>query len=79
MLDEGVYTTVSEIGDAENISKSWARSCSERQSNRSGGGGMSGQTIPSRDISVADVFKDFYAIPDAMISAGTTHSPAASG
>jgi hypothetical protein len=24
MLDEGVYTTVSEIGDAENISKSYA-------------------------------------------------------
>jgi hypothetical protein len=23
MLDEGVYTTVSEIGDAENISKSY--------------------------------------------------------
>jgi hypothetical protein len=33
---------------------------------------MSGQTIQSRDISVADVFKDFHAIPDAMISAGTT-------
>jgi hypothetical protein len=24
MLDEGVYTSVSEIGDAENISKSYA-------------------------------------------------------
>ena len=26
MLDEGVYASVSEIGDAENISKSYARS-----------------------------------------------------
>jgi hypothetical protein len=29
MLDEGVYTSVSEIGDAENISKSYVR-CSNR-------------------------------------------------
>jgi hypothetical protein len=29
MLDEGVYATVSEIGDAENISKSYVR-CSNR-------------------------------------------------
>jgi hypothetical protein len=29
MLDEGVYTTVSEIGDAESISKSYVR-CSNR-------------------------------------------------
>jgi hypothetical protein len=29
MLDEGIYTSVSEIGDAENISKSYVR-CSNR-------------------------------------------------
>jgi len=29
MLDDGVYTTVSEIGDADNISKSYVR-CGNR-------------------------------------------------
>ena len=39
MLDEGVYTSVSEIGDAENISKSYVRCGNRAQAQASAGGG----------------------------------------
>ena len=39
MLDEGVYTTVSEIGDAESISKSYVRCGNRAQAQPSAGGG----------------------------------------
>jgi hypothetical protein len=39
MLDEGVYTTVSEIGDAENISKRYVRCSNRAWAQPSAGGG----------------------------------------
>jgi hypothetical protein len=39
MLDEGVYATVSDIGDAENISKSYVRCGNRAQAQPSAGGG----------------------------------------
>jgi hypothetical protein len=39
MLDEGVYTSVSEIGDAENISKSYVRCSNRAWAQPSAGGG----------------------------------------
>jgi hypothetical protein len=39
MLDDGVYASVSEIGDAENISKSYVRCGNRAQAQPSAGGG----------------------------------------
>ena len=39
MLDDGVYASVSEIGDAENISKSYVRCGNRAQAQASAGGG----------------------------------------
>jgi len=39
MLDDGAYATVSEIGDAENISKSYVRCGNRAQAQPSAGGG----------------------------------------
>jgi hypothetical protein len=39
LLDEGVYATVSEIGDAENISKSYVRCGNRARTRPSAGGG----------------------------------------